>query len=87
MAVVWIPSLLRNLTGGASQIEVAGGTVREVIEQLEARHPGIKERLVADDRLRPNVALVINGENSKLGLRHTLAADSEVHFVPALSGG
>lgn len=87
MAVVWIPSLLRSMTGGLAQIEVEAATVRDLIDQLEARYPGIKDRLVAEDRLRPNIALVVNGENSKQGLRHALAADTEVHFVPAMSGG
>lgn len=87
MAVVWIPSLLRGMTGGLAQIEIEATSVRELIDQLEARHPGIKDRLVAEDRLRPNIALVIDGVNSKQGLRQPLAADSEVHFVPAMSGG
>jgi sulfur-carrier protein len=87
MAVVWIPSLLRGMTGGLAQIEIEAATVRELIDQLEARHPGIKDRLVSEERLRPNIALVINGVNSKQGLRQPIDAASEVHFVPAMSGG
>lgn len=87
MAVVWIPPLLRNLTGGAAQIVVDAATVRDAVEQLDALHPGLRDRLVAGERLRPNIALVVDGENSKRGLKHELMTDSEVHFVPALSGG
>jgi membrane protein YqaA with SNARE-associated domain/molybdopterin converting factor small subunit len=87
MAVVFIPSLLRKLTGGASEMRVAGATVREVVDALEASHPGIKARLVADDRLRPNIALVVDGVNSREGLRHALSDEAEVHFVPAMAGG
>ena len=87
MAVVWIPPLLRNLTGGMVQVVVEAATVRDAVAQLEARFPGIRERLVQEDRLRPNIALVVDGENSKRGLRHELTTQSEVHFVPALSGG
>lgn len=87
MAVVFIPSLLRKLTGGASELRVSGATIRDVVDALEVSFPGIKERLVADDRLRPNIALVVDGVNSREGLRHALNDDSEVHFVPAMSGG
>ena len=91
MATVWIPSLLRSLTGGLAEVSVPGATVREVIDALEISHPGLKDRLVQMDgnltRLKPNIALVVDGVNSRQGLRHPLAEHSEVHFVPALSGG
>ena len=88
MAVVWIPSLLRSLTGGLSEVRASGATVREVIEALEQTHPGLKARLVGEDgRLKPNLALVVDGVNSKQGLRHPLEENTEVHFVPAMSGG
>ena len=91
MATVWVPSLLRSLTGGLAEVNVPGATVREVIDALEVSHPGLKDRLVQTDgsltRLKPNIALVVDGVNSRQGLRHPLAEHSEVHFVPALSGG
>ena len=75
-----------------------GATVREVIDALEVSYPGLKDRLVQVDgslaggsshqtRLRPNIALVVDGVTSRQGLRHPLSEKSEVHFVPALSGG
>lgn len=87
MATIWIPSLLRNFTGGLSEVPANGTTVAEAIDDLEARYPGIKARLLVDDRLRPNLALVVDGATSKQGLRHPLTESSEVHFVPAISGG
>lgn len=87
MATIWIPSLLRSFTGGLSEVPANGATVREAIDDLEARYPGIKARLIAEDRLKPNLALVVDGVNSKKGLRHPLTETSEVHFVPAISGG
>ena len=88
MAVVWIPSLLRGLTGGLSEVQATGTTVREVVDSLEANYPGLKARLLGDDgKLKPNLALVIDGVNSKQGLRHPVGETTEVHFVPALSGG
>jgi membrane protein YqaA with SNARE-associated domain/molybdopterin converting factor small subunit len=87
MATIWIPSLLRSFTGGLSEVPANGATVREAIDDLEARYPGIKARLIAEDRLKPNLALVVDGVNSRKGLRHPLTETSEVHFVPAISGG
>jgi sulfur-carrier protein len=87
MATVWIPSLLRDLTGGVSEVSVAGATVREVVDGLEARYPGMKERLCEDERLRPNIAVVIDGSRSRRGLREVVGEKSELHFVPAIAGG
>ena len=87
MPVVGIPSLLRELTGGQSSIIVEGVNVREVIENLERLHPGIKDRLCDGDRLRPSISLVVDGATSTLKLRHRLNESSEVHFVVAISGG
>jgi membrane protein YqaA with SNARE-associated domain/molybdopterin converting factor small subunit len=87
MAVIWIPSLLRKLTNGADEVTVDATTVRAAIDALDAQFPGIKERLVLDDRLRPSFALVIDGVTSHQGLRQALSDTTEVHFVPAMSGG
>jgi molybdopterin synthase sulfur carrier subunit len=61
--------------------------VAEVIEQLEQRFPGIKARLCDGEELRSSLAVVIDTEVSRLGLRQPVGADTEVHFVPAVSGG
>ena len=87
MPVVGIPSLLRDLTNGQRLISVEGDTVRQVIENLEKLHPGIKERLYDGDRLRSSIAVVVNGHTSPLKLRQRLLASSEVHFVISISGG
>ena len=87
MPVVGIPSLLRDLTNGQRLISVEGDTVRQVIENLEKLHPGIKERLYDGDRLRPSIAIIVDGHTSTLKLRHKLSASSEVHFVISISGG
>jgi molybdopterin converting factor small subunit len=87
MAIVWIPALLRDLTGGKEQATVPGDTVRQVIENLEKSYPGIKARLCEGGRLRPNISVVVDGLVSQQGLRQHLAERSEVHFLPAMSGG
>jgi len=85
--VVWIPSLLRELTNGQKSLVVPGATVREVIDNLESRCPGIKARLCDGDRLRPSITVMVDGATSSLRLRQRLEASSEVHFVIAISGG
>jgi molybdopterin synthase sulfur carrier subunit len=87
MPVIWIPALLRDLTGGEENVTVPGETVQQVIEKLDERYPGIKERLCEEGRLRPNIAVVVDGVASRQRLRHRLTETSEVHFVPAISGG
>ncbi len=87
MPVVWIPPLLRELTGGQESARVPGQTVRQVIEHLEKTYPGIRARLCEGDRLRPGLSVVVDGAVSRRGLAHPLDEASEVHFVPAVSGG
>lgn len=87
MPVVFIPALLQDLTGGAERVSVPGQTVLQAIDALESRYPGIKARLVEGDRLRPSIAVSVDGKVSFLKLRHKLDENSEVHFFPHLSGG
>jgi len=87
LPVVWIPALLQDLTAGQSKVSVPGQTVRQVVENLDSRYPGIKERLLEGERLRPSIAIVVDGEVSSMKLRHRLQENSEVHFLPAISGG
>lgn len=90
MAVVFIPTLLRKYAGGATTVHVPGATLRELVDNLEAQFPGVKEHFVDPedaDSLMPGLAAVVDGEATILGLRQRLKADSEVHFIPAVGGG
>ncbi len=87
MAIVYIPSQLASLTGCASRVEVEGATVRQVIDNLERRCPGIREQLMAEGRLRSNISVAVDGEVSPIGLLEPVTTQSEVHFVAAISGG
>lgn len=87
MPVVWIPSLLQSATNGLEKIELPGETLRQVVENLEERFPGIQERLCEGERLRPSIAAVVDGVVSRHGLRQKLKKESEIHFLPAISGG
>ena len=84
---VWIPPLHRELTGGQERVQVTGETVGELLAHLEARFPGLEARLCQGGKLRPHIAVAVNGEVTHRGLRQRLSEASEVHFIPALSGG
>jgi molybdopterin converting factor small subunit len=79
--------LLRDLTDGQKSVSVEGETVRQVIENLEQRFPGLQERLCEDDRLRPGIAVIVDGGTSALKLRQRVQESSEIHFVISISGG
>ena len=87
MPTVVIPPLMRKFTGGEEYIVLSGATVREVIDNLESRYPGIKERLSEEDRLKPGIAIYINGLLTRGSLLERVDADAEIHFLPAIGGG
>ena len=87
MATVWIPSLMRDLTNGQTTVRVKGSTVAEVVDNLEAKYPGAKARLLAGTKLKPNIGVAVDGDVSRIGLREPVRPNSEVHFLPAVSGG
>lgn len=87
MTRVFIPPLLRSLTDGAEQVQVAGSTVRQIVENLEARFPGMRSRLCEDDELKPEMSVSVDGRVSSVGLLQKVENDSEVHFLPAIGGG
>ncbi len=90
MASVRIPAQLRNLTGGDRVLDLQGATVAELIDALEGKHPGFKERLLdAEGEPSSFVGIYVGGEDIRFlsGLATEIAPDSEVSIVPAASGG
>ena len=87
MATIFIPTMLLPLTGGVKQVDFEAANVRQVVNGLEERFPGIKERLIAEGKLAPNLAVAIDGEVARMGLLEKVGENSEVHFVPAIGGG
>lgn len=87
---VLVPSALRGLTGNQARVEVQGSTLREVIEDLEAKYPGVGMRLRnADGSLRQFVNVFINGEDARRlgGLDAVIVDGAEVGIMPAMAGG
>ncbi len=89
-AVVRIPTPLRRLTGGRDQIPVNGPHLTEVLDELDAQFPGIKERLCDESgELHRFVNIYVNGEDVRFldGLSTAVKQGDEISIVPAVAGG
>jgi molybdopterin synthase sulfur carrier subunit len=87
---VRIPTQLRSLAGGASEVEVDGGDVGEVLKALEAAHPGFHDRLFDDGgKLRRFVNVFVAEEDIRFlqGLETPVEPGATVSIVPAVAGG
>ena len=91
MAVkVRIPTQLRTLSGGASEVEVDGATVAEVLKALDTAHPGFAERLYDDDgSLRRFVNVFVAEEDIRFldGVDTAVSDGQTLSIVPAVAGG
>jgi molybdopterin converting factor small subunit len=86
---VRIPTILRTYTGGEKAVSGDGASLNALIDDLDANHPGIKERLVEDGDLRRFVNVYINDEDVRFigGLEAPLADGDQVVVLPAVAGG
>lgn len=86
---VRVPTILRNYTGGEKAVAAEGGSLSEVIENLENNHPGIKERLIDGADLRRFVNVYVNDEDVRFtgGLETGVSDGDAVVILPAVAGG
>jgi molybdopterin synthase sulfur carrier subunit len=87
---VRIPTPLRKLTAGADEVSIEGATIGAMIDNLEAAHAGLKERLCDENgEIRRFVNVYLNDEDVRfLNGRDTELKDGdEVSIVPAIAGG
>lgn len=68
-------------------VEASGKNVRQLINDLDLHYPGMKDALLKEDKLRADVAVMLDGKISQLGLLQALSDENEVIFIPAISGG
>ena len=90
MAVeVRIPTILRTFTGGAKIVEGDGDTLLKVIDDVESRHPGLKDRLVESSALRRFVNVYVGEEDVRFaqGLETPVPSGAHVSVIPAVAGG
>ncbi len=86
---VKIPTILRTYTGGEKAVTADGSRLGELIDDLEAHHPGIKDRLLEGEDLRRFVNVYINDEDVRFigGLDAELNDGDQVVVLPAVAGG
>jgi molybdopterin converting factor small subunit len=79
-------SLVSLIPGTERTSEVEASSVREAIDRLDARTPGLRNRLVdSGPVLREHINVFVDGDQATLETR--LRPDSTVHVIPAVSGG
>ena len=86
---VRIPTILRTYTGGEKAVEGSGSTLAELLEDIESRHTGLRERLVDDKGLRRFVNVYVNDEDVRFlnGLTTPVRDGDNVTVLPAVAGG
>jgi MoaD family protein len=90
MAVeVRIPTILRTYTDGEKAVSGQGATLQALIDDLEANHPGLKDRLIEGEELRRFVNVYVNDEDVRFtgGLETSLDDGDQVVVLPAVAGG
>jgi molybdopterin converting factor small subunit len=90
MTTIRIPTQLRELSGGAAEVEVEGDTVAELLKALDAAHPGFAERLHDDGgELRRFVNVFVADEDIRFldGIATPVAPGQVVSIIPAVAGG
>jgi molybdopterin converting factor small subunit len=86
---VRIPTVLRTFTGGAKAVFGDGATLEQVLDDVEARNPGLKDRIVESETLRRFVNVYVNDEDVRFsgGLNAPTADGDVVVVLPAIAGG
>lgn len=88
---VRVPTILRNLTGGAAEVAVDGAsTLAELLDKLDADHPGIRARVIDDSgKVRRFVNVYVGDEDVRFasGLETPTADGTTVSIIPAVAGG
>lgn len=88
--LVRIPTPLRKFTGGRADVQIDGASVREVFDNLETAHKGVREKVFDDTgAIRRFINVFVNGEDVRhlKGPETQVKAGDELSIVPAIAGG
>jgi molybdopterin converting factor small subunit len=89
-STVRIPPTLRTETGGERQVPAEGGTVRELLDDVMSRFPGLRSQLVEDDEVAPFVNVYLEGEDVRTlpeGFDAPVGEGATLILLPAMAGG
>jgi len=87
---VRIPTILRTYTDGASEVSAAGGTLAEVLDDLDSSYPGIKARILDEQgAIRRFVNVYVGNDDVRFldALQTPTADGAQVSVIPAVAGG
>ena len=87
---VRIPTPLRRVTSGASEVSVEAKTVKQMIEDLERQYPGMRERICeTDGQVRRFVNVFVGDEDIRFlqGIETPIPEGTQVSIIPAVAGG
>jgi sulfur-carrier protein len=89
IVTVRIPTPLRTLTGGQDEVKATGATIADVIENLESKHPGLRDRLLDEKGVRRFINIFVGDEDIRFleGLKTELKGNEQISIVPAIAGG
>jgi len=90
LITIHIPTAFRQFSGGREAVAVSlpgGGSLRRVIDLLEAECPGIKDPLMFEGGVHPSIAVFINDEQTSQGIIEQVPEDAEIRLLPAMGGG
>ena len=78
---------MRDLTHGRTVLRVNAQSLKQLIEAMDLEYPGIKYRLYESGQLRKDIMVIVDGKALKTGLEQTLTDESEIRFIPIVTGG
>ena len=89
-AKVRIPAPLRKLTKDQATVDINGGTIEDVLSELEKNYPGIRERICDETgQIRRFINIFVNGEDIRFkeGIKTNIVNEAEISIIPAIAGG
>lgn len=90
MIKVKIPQVLQKFTENKFEVEIEGEDIIELVDNLEKKYPGIKERICDEDgKIRRFINIYVNNEDMRFleGDKTKLKDGDEVSIIPAIAGG
>jgi len=89
VSTVRIPPVLRETVGGSRSVSASGSTISELLADLFAAHPALRDRVTTDGELSPFVNVYLNDRDVRYreGLATPVGPDDTVILLPAMAGG
>ncbi len=89
MATVRLAPVLRASAGGSKQVSAQGSNLAEVLNDLYARFPALKEQIQPEENLSRFINVYINDQDVRYlqGLETNVGPSDTIILLPAMAGG